>query len=139
MRDRPAARPATDALTAIEPAALTAAVRLFTSRFVVAAKQAQLAQRLSTAARRAETLAALPRWLGGAPTPLAGGEQSPTGIEARFGPMTGVYVDGERAGRTTIGGALTLARGRAALFVADSGRVALVARDGEPPLISLRL
>lgn len=113
-------------------------MRLFVERFVVPAKQAQLAQRLGTAARRAETLAALPRWLAGAPTPLTGAEQSPAGLEARVGALVGVYLD-DGARRTAIGAALTLGRGKAALFISDSGRLALVFRTDGAPLLSVRL
>ncbi len=125
--------------TPIEPRGLAAAVRLFVERFVVPAKQAQLAQRLSTAARRAETLVALPRWLAGAPTPLAGAEQSPAGLEARVGAQVGVYLDDDGARRTVIGAALTLGRGKAALFISDSGRLALVFRTDGAPLLSVQL
>lgn len=114
-------------------------MRLFTSRFVVAAKQAQLTQRLSTAARRAETLAGLARWLAGSPTPLAGVEQSPAGLEARVGAMTGVYLDADGARRMPIGDALALGRGRAALFIGDTGRLALLMSDAGPPLLCIRL
>lgn len=114
-------------------------MRLFAGKFVVPAKQAQLEARLATAARRGETLAALPRWLAGAPTPLAGAEQSPAGLEARLGAQVGIYLDDDGARRTTIGDALTRSRGHAALFIADSGRLALVFRVDAAPLLSVRL
>lgn len=114
-------------------------MRLFTDRFVVPAKQAQLAQRLATAARRGETLTALPRWLAGAPAPLAGAEQSPAGLEARVGALIGIYLDADGARRTAIGDALALGRGHAALFIADAGRLALVFRADDAPLLSIRL
>ncbi|MBK7075004.1 MAG: hypothetical protein IPH44_22155 [Myxococcales bacterium] len=139
MSPRPTAPRTPIATTPVEQRGLEAAVRLFTGRFVVPDKQAQLAQRLATAARRAETLAALPRWLVGAPSPLAGAEQSPAGLEARVGAQVGVHLDADGARRTTIGDALALGRGHAALFVADTGRLALVFRADCAPLLSIRL
>ena len=123
----------------IDQRGLEAAVRLFASRFVVADKQAQIAQRLSTAARRRETLAGLTRWLAGSPTPLVGVEQSPAGLEARVGAMTGVYLDADGARRLPIGDALERGRGQAALFIGDTGRLALLMSPAGAPLLSIRL
>ena len=131
--------PAPIATTPVAQRGLEAAARLFASKFVVPAKQAQLAQRLATAARRGETLTAQPRWLAGTPTPLAGAEQSPAGLEARVGAQVGIYLDDDGARRTASGAALALGRGHAALFIADSGRLALVFRVDDAPLLSIRL
>lgn len=135
---RAASRPPV-AATPVDQRGLEAAVRLFASRFVVADKQAQIAQRLSTAARRGETLAGLPRWLAGAPTPLVGVEQSSAGLEARVGAMTGVYLDADGARRLPIGDALERGRGQAALFIGDTGRLALLMSPAGAPLLSIRL
>ena len=51
----------------------------------------------------------------------------------------GVHLDADGARRTTIGDALALGRGHAALFVADTGRLALVFRADCAPLLSIRL
>lgn len=89
-------------------------------------KRKQIHQRLLTAARRAETLATLPRWLGCRATPLEGVDKSPAGLEARLGKLPGVLVTAEGAIRTTIIDALVRGRSVASVFVADNGNVALV-------------
>ncbi|MBK9034894.1 MAG: hypothetical protein IPL61_27125 [Myxococcales bacterium] len=139
MGSRRTAPRAPSASAPVDQRGLEAAVQLFTGRFVVAAKQRQIGQRLSTAARRAETLATLARWLGGAPTPLTGADQSPAGLEARFGAMPGVYLDGAGARRTSVAGALELGRGQDALFIGDTGRLALLAQADGPTLLCMRL
>ena len=94
--------------TPIDPKALAAALALFTSRFVVEDKRDQMHKRLVTAERRAETLVAVERWLHGRHTELEGKDRSP---------------------------ALELGRGRASLFIGDSGRVALLTRADQPPVL----
>ncbi|MEZ4398926.1 MAG: hypothetical protein R3B06_02850 [Kofleriaceae bacterium] len=125
--------------TPVDQAGLAAAVRLFGERFVVAAKRKQVEQRLATAARRGETLATLPRWLAGVPTPLVGADQSPAGIAARFGDMPGVVIEGTGARRVGIADAVVRLRDELALWIADTGRVALIARAAAPPLLVLRM
>ncbi len=117
--------------------ALRAALTLFVSRFVIPAKRDQMLARLLTAERRRETLEALPRWLAGRQAPLEGVDQSPTGLGARFGELTGILLDPARARRTTIGGTLALARGEVALFIGDAGRIALVYVGDAPPLLCM--
>jgi hypothetical protein len=118
---------------------LASALQLFVDRFVVEDKRRQLHQRLLAAERRGETLIALPRWLAGTPAPLAGRDQSPAGLRARFGELAGVHLDDAGARRTTIAGALEHGRGRASLFVGDTGWVALVSRADGPALLCSRL
>nr|MDQ3367928.1 hypothetical protein [Myxococcota bacterium] len=60
---------------------------------------------------------------------LAGADCSPAGLQARFGELTGVHLDEAGARRTTIAGALELGRGRATLFIGDSGRIAMITAD----------
>lgn len=117
--------------------ALRAALTLFVSRFVIPAKRDQMHARLLTAERRRETLEALPRWLAGRQAPLEGADQSPTGLGARFGELTGILLDPARARRTTIGGTLALVRGEVALFIGDSGRIALMFVGEPPPLLCM--
>lgn len=119
----------------VERAALNAALTLFVTRFVVADKRTQMHARLLTAERRGETLVALRRWLQGTRSALAGADQSPTGIEARFGVLEGVLLDVSGARRTTIRGALELGRGHDSLWVGDSGRMALLSSPSEAPLL----
>jgi hypothetical protein len=118
---------------------LDSALRLFVDRFVVDDKRGQIHKRLLTAERRLETLGTLPRWLAGKAAPLAGRDQSPAGLRARFGELAGVYLDDAGARRTTIVGALELGRGRRALFVGDSGWIALVSMTEGPPILCSRL
>lgn len=114
---------------------LSAALTLFVTRFVVKDKRDQIHKRLFTAERRGETLATLPRWITGIQAELTGAERSPAGLQARLGEVIGVYLDEDRARRTTIACALDLGRRRAGVFVGDAGRVALVlSADGAPVL-----
>jgi hypothetical protein len=116
---------------------LGAALRLFVTGFVVEDKRAQIHQRLLAAARRLETLGTLPRWIAVRTAPLEGADRSPAGLRARFGDLLGVHLDTGGACRTTIAGALELGRKRASLFVADTGRLALItAEDGAALLCS---
>jgi hypothetical protein len=118
---------------------LDAALRLFVERFVIDDKRAQMHKRLLAAERRAETLDALPRWIAATAAPLEGRDQSPAGLRARFGELTGVQLDERGARRTTIAGALELGRGRPSLFIGDTGRIALLTAAEGPPLLCARL
>lgn len=116
---------------------LSAALTLFVTRFMTKDKRTQIHKRLLTAERRGETLVTLARWIQGIKSELAGAERSPAGLQARLGEVIGVYLDDDGARRTTIAGALDLGRGRAALFIGDTGRVAMIlAADGPPVLCS---
>jgi hypothetical protein len=136
---KPDPRPPAIASQPVEPSGLDSALRLFVGRFVVEDKRGQIHKRLITAERRLETLGSLPRWLTGTTAPLAGRDQSPAGLQARFGELTGVHLDEAGARRTTIAGALELARGRASLFVGDTGWIALITAPAGPPLLCSRL
>src|SRR5712672_457261 len=118
----------------VEHKALDAALALFVAAFVVEDKRKQMHDRLLAKDRRAETLAALPRWLARS-TELAGKDKSPDGITARFGELTGVHVDANGAQRVTIARALELGRASASLWIGDNGRIALLTRDGGAPLL----
>ena len=133
-RSAPAAPPP---VQLVDHHALRAALTLFVSRFVIPVKRDQMHARLLTAERRRETLEALPRWLAGRQAPLEGADQSPTGLSARFGELTGILLDPARARRTTIGGTLALARGEVALFIGDAGRIALMFVGEAPPLLCM--
>ena len=115
--------------------ALSAALTLFVTRFVTDDKRDQMHKRLLAAERRGETLIALVRWLHGTNAVLVGADRSPAGLQARFGELTGVYVDESGAWKTTIAGALELGRARAALFVGDTGRIAMITAAGQPPVL----
>jgi hypothetical protein len=104
------------------------ALKLFVEKFVVADKRKQMLDRLATKERRAETLEALPRWLQGLKAPLTGADQSPAGIEKRFGALQGVLLQVDGAERVTIRGAVEARRG---LWIADHGRMALLMAGGE--------
>lgn len=123
----------------VERHGLDSALRLFVASFVVEDKRAQVHKRLVTAERRLETLGTLPRWLAGTTAPLAGPDQSPAGLQRRFGDLTGVHLDEAGARRTTIAGALELGRGRASLFVGDTGWIALITLPGGAPILCSRL
>jgi hypothetical protein len=121
----------------VEPRGLDSALKLFVAGFVVEDKRSQIHKRLLTAERRGETLGTLPRWLAGTTSRLAGADQSPAGLQRRFGELTGVHLAEAGACRTTIAGALELGRGCASLFVGDTGWIALVSvADGAPILCS---
>jgi len=123
----------------VAPRALDAALRLFVASFVVDDKRAQLHKRLLATGRRADALAALPRWLSVAAAPLEGADRSPAGLRARLGDLTGIRIAEDGAGRTTIARALELGRATASLFIADSGAAALITAPGAPPLLCSRL
>ena len=123
----------------VERRGLDSALRLFVDRFVVDDKRGQIHKRLLTAERRAETLGSLPRWLTGTTAPLAGRDQSPAGLRARFGELTGVHLDVAGARRTTIADSLELSRGRASLFVGDTGWIALITIADAPAILCSRL
>ena len=135
---RDAKPPPPEAPRPIERQALDAALKLFVAAFVVEDKRAQLHKRLLTAERRQETLEALPRWLEGG-APLEGADRSPAGLRARLGELVGIRLAEDGAGRTTIVRALELGRGTASVFIADSGRVALVTAVDGPPLLCSKL
>ena len=125
--------------TKLDPRALDAALRCLAA-FVVDDKRKQIHQRLLTAARRAETLATLPRWLACRTAPLEGADKSPAGLEARFGTLSGVLVTADGAIRTTIVDALVRGRSAASVFIADNGNVALITHaDGTAPTLCSRL
>ena len=116
---------------------LSAALTLFVTRFVVKDKREQVHKRLFTAERRGETLGTLPRWVTGIKSELAGADRSPAGLQKRLGEVTGVNLDKESARRTTIIGALELGRGRAGVFIGDTGRIAMIlVADAAPVLCS---
>ncbi len=116
---------------------LSAALTLFVTRFVIKDKRDQIHKRLLAAERRGETLDTLVRWIQGTKAELAGADQSPVGLQARLGEVTGVYLDENGARRTTIVGALDLGRARASVFIGDTGRIALImVADGPPVLCS---
>ena len=120
----------------VDARGLDAALTLFTRTFVIEDKRKQMHDRLRTRERRAETLVALPRWLAGRSEPLAGKDKSPAGLAARLGPLVGVYLDEAGARRIPIARTLELARGsKPALWIGDSGRVALVMQADGPPLL----
>ncbi len=123
----------------MEHRALDAALRLFTATFVVDDKRTQVQKRLATGERRGETLATLARWIRTRTAPLVGVDQSPAGIRARFGELVGVVIDEAGAQRMTIADALQHGRGRATLFIADSGSLALITAPDAPPLLCSRL
>jgi hypothetical protein len=138
MARRDANVPAPAARAPIDAHGLAAALRLFVTGFVVDDKREQLHRRLLTAARRAETLATVPRWLAARTAPLEGADRSPAGVRARFGELLGVQLDDDGAARTTIAGALEHGRARTSLFIADSGRLALLTSAGGAPLLCSR-
>jgi hypothetical protein len=122
---------------AVDPRGLDAALRLFTTTFVVDDKRTQVHKRLLTSERRVETLTTLPRWIRTRQAPLEGADQSPAGLRVRFGELVGIVLDEDGARRTTIAHALELGRDRALLFIADSGNVAMI--TGTPPILCSRL
>jgi len=117
---------------------LSAALRLFVTRFVIEDKRDQMHKRLLTSERRGETLAAVVRWIEGTTAVLEGADRSPSGLQARFGDLLGVHLDEVGARRTTIAGALELGRGRASLFIGDTGRIAMVTVEEGPPTLCSR-
>jgi len=126
--------------TRLDHRALDAALRLFTTSFVVADKRTQIHKRLLAAERRAETLETLPRWLAGRTAPLEGADKSPAGLRGRLGELVGVRLAADGATRTTIIDALERGRATPSLFIADNGNVALVTcADGEGPILCSRL
>lgn len=134
-RDQSSSAPA--ARQPVDGHGLSAALRLFVTGFVVDDKRAQVERRLLTSARRAETLGTLPRWLAGRTAPLEGADRSPAGLRARFGELVGVQLDEAGAARTTIAGALEHGRQRASVFIADTGRLALITVATGPPLLCM--
>lgn len=117
---------------------LAPALQLFVTSFVTEDKRKQMHDRLLTKDRRGETLEALPRWLAARTEQLAGKDKSPAGITARFGALTGVYLDAGGAQRVEIGKALELGRAIASLWIGDNGRVALITVAGGAPLLVSR-
>lgn len=116
---------------------LAAALRLFVTNFVVVDKRTQIQTRLLAADRRLETLETLPRWISSRTAPLAGADQSPAGLRARFGELLGVRLGEAGASRTTIADALDLGRASPSVYIADSGNIALItAASGAPILCS---
>ncbi|HEU0036572.1 MAG TPA: hypothetical protein VFQ53_38430 [Kofleriaceae bacterium] len=125
-------------MTALPPAALASALKLFTAGFVVADKRDQIVKRLATRERRDETLGTLARWITGITAPLAGADQSPAGLRARFGELVGIYLDDAGAQRMSIADALVAGRGKRSLFVSDNGRLAMLTSDAAPTLLCQR-
>jgi hypothetical protein len=118
--------------------ALAAALKLFATNFVVADKRTQIHTRLLAAERRLETLETLPRWIAVRTTPLAGADQSPAGLRARFGELIGVHLRDTGASRTTIADALDLGRATCSVFIADSGNIALITIASGAPILCSR-
>lgn len=114
---------------------LAPALKTFVAAFVTEDKRKQMHDRLLTKDRRAETLEALPRWISSRTEALAGKDKSPAGITARFGALTGVYVDASGAQRVEIGRALELGRATTSLWIGDNGRIALITVLGGAPLL----
>lgn len=139
VRNKPGGKPPVIASQPVARSGLDSALRLFVDRFVVDDKRGQIHKRLLTAERRLETLGTLPRWLAGTAAPLTGRDQAPAGLQARFGELSGVHLDEAGARRTTIAGALELGRGRASLFVGDTGWIALITAADAPALLCSRL
>ncbi|MDX2087010.1 MAG: hypothetical protein SFX73_04125 [Kofleriaceae bacterium] len=121
--------------TPVEQRGLDAALSLFVRAFVVDDKRKQIHDRLLTKERRRETLVTLPRWLAARTEELSGKDKSPMGLAARFGELSGIYLDAASARRTTIARALELGRGAASLFIGDNGRVALLTVETGAPLL----
>lgn len=123
--------------TAVDRHGLAAALRLFVTTFVVPDKRTQIQTRLLAAERRLETLETLPRWISVRTAPLAGADQSPSGLRARFGELIGVHLRDSGASRTTIADALDAGR-TSSLFVADSGNIALITVASGAPILCSR-
>ena len=123
----------------LDARALTAALDLFAKTFVVDDKRNQVAKRLGTHERRAETLTTLARWIRTRTSPLEGADKSPAGIEKRFGELTGVLLAEDGAQRTTIAKAVELGKQRASLFIADSGNLALITSVDAAPLLCSKI
>jgi hypothetical protein len=123
---------------AVDRHGLAAALKLFVTTFVVTDKRTQIQTRLLATERRVETLETLPRWIAVRTAPLAGADQSPAGLRARFGDLLGVRLDAAGATRTTIANALDLGRGTASLFVADTGAIALITTPSGAPILCSR-
>lgn|GEM_PF-3455623 len=139
MTRKPASAPPSVPTQPVDRRGLDSALRLFVDRFVVEDKRDQIHKRLFTAERRLETLGTLPRWIAGTTAPLAGADQSPAGLRRRFGDLLGIALDESGARRTTVANALELGRGRASLFVGDTGWIALITLAGGVPLLCSRL
>jgi len=71
------------------------------------------------------------------PRMTVGADRAPAGRTARFWELTGILLDPARARRTTNGGTLALARGEVALFIGDSGRIALMFVGEGAPLLCM--
>ena len=123
----------------LDARALTAALDLFARTFVVDDKRNQIAKRLATRERRADTLTTLSRWIRTRTEPLEGAEKSPAGIRTRFGDLSGVLVADDGARRVTIANALERGKQRASLFIADSGNLALITSVDAAPLLCSKL
>ena len=119
----------------VDPHALDAALRRFVTTFVVDDKRSQIHKRLLTSERRRETLVSLPRWIAVGRAPLEGADRSPAGLRARLGDIAGVRLTEDGASRTTIVRALELDRGTAAVFIADSGHIAMITVVDGPPIL----
>jgi hypothetical protein len=117
---------------------LAAALTLFVTNFVVADKRTQIHTRLLAAERRLETLETLPRWISVRTAPLAGADQSPAGLRARFGDLVGVRLGEAGASRVTIADALELGRATPALFIADSGNISMISAASGAPILCSR-
>jgi hypothetical protein len=125
--------------TPIDRHGLDAALRLFVATFVVRDKRTQIHNRLLAAERRLDTLDTLPRWIATRTSALEGADQSPAGLQTRFGDVVGVWIDEAGAGRTTIAGALELGRGKSSLFIADNGGLAMITVAAGPPILCSRV
>ncbi len=125
--------------TPVDRSAVDAALRLFATGFVVAEKRTQIHARLVAAERRLETLASLPRWIAVRMAPLEGTDRSPEGLRARFGELTGIRLDATSAIRTTIAHALELGRTTPALFIGDTGTLAMITAESAAPILCSRI
>jgi len=128
---------------AVDDAALREALRRFVGAFVIKSKQDRVQTFLQgRREQRLEVLQHLPSWvIPELQTELDGNQGFPQHLQERFGSLRGVLIDDQAARRMTIAGAMwaTTMRGSAgALFVSDSGAVALLVPEDGPPTLCLR-
>jgi hypothetical protein len=127
----------------IDDEVLEAAIRCFVDGFVIESKR-ERAQRLlrGRPARWTDTMEHLPTWVEPAlQTELVGNASLPKQLQERFGSLRGVLIDSRGARRTTIAGAMwttTTSNGSGALFVSDSGELALLVPETGPPSLCHR-
>jgi hypothetical protein len=120
----------------VDPAAMRA-VRGFVATFVVPNKRerAQLFL-LGRPERRIATLQELPQWVEPtAQTDLNGNTGFPAALEKRFGNLRGLLLDDEGTSNCTIAEAVETADEFGALFISDSGEIALLIPEVGPPTL----